>query len=195
MAILGDDAIRASQSLIEARRRESRSEDPWYRRLVGDTGQKRLIRLLQTRTLTEFEQSGFSPSDIVEAGLDITALERFSPTELHAHGFTWDILISLGLGGGQIGKFTWRELNLFGVRKEQIFSLSTSAHDVLSIGLTVQQLHTLGFTREDLMDRGASPEHLEEVFGVEDVGMYLASAPLPNRVPSPPAEKSVTFNF
>ena len=194
MAIIGNDAIRASETLIQARRQARTADNPWYRRLVGDTGQKRLVRLLKTRTLTELEQSGFIPEDLVETGLDITILNRFSPTELHAHGFTWDILKNLGIGGTQISKFTWRELNLFNLRSEQIFSLSTTAHDILSIGLTVQRLHTLGFNQQNLTDRGASPEQLEEIFGREDTQMYLQTESATPR-PVVQTDTSVTFNF
>lgn len=194
MAILGEDAVRTSETLIEARRQRRQTEESWFRRLVGDTGQKRLVRLLKDRTLTEFEQAGFLPQDLVENGLDISILSRFTPTELHAHGFTWDILVDLGIGGGQLRLFTWREINLFNLRKDQIYALSVSAHDILSIGLTVQQLHTLGFTRQNLQERGATPEQLEEIFGQEDVRMYLGGERLRVASPTPP-QTSVTFTF
>ena len=98
------------------------------------------------------------------------------------------------VGGGDLRRFTWTELNLFRLGAEEVFSLSTTAHDVFSMGLSVQQLHTMGFTRANLSERGATLEQLEEIFGPEDVRMYLGGESAP-RPPPTPEQKSVTFTF
>ena len=173
MAIFGEDFLLASQTLIDSRR-EARSQNaPWYRRLVGDTGKAHIARCLKRGTLTQLQQSGYQAEDIVESGLDIMCLERFRPAELHDFGFTLEMLLSMGFGGKQLRDFTWRELNLFGLKAENILNLSVTVHDILAMNLSVQQLHTLGFTRRNLQERGATPAMLEDAFGGEDAQMYL----------------------
>lgn len=208
MAVLGDDLMQTWQTLIQARREASVENTPWYSRLLGDTGQKALIRLLKHGTISQIEQRGYLPADIVEAGLDISTLCG-TPSQWHAFGFVWDDLVSLGLTTRQLQKFSWAELSLFKVSAPRILALTCDIHDILSLDLTIQQLHTLGFTMKNLLERGATQELLTEKFTAEDVNMYLKGAPsapsaaaqigaaprFKSKAAALPGSKSVTFEF
>jgi hypothetical protein len=190
MAVLGDDFVQACESLVAARREAKEADTPWYRRIVGDTGKAHIARCLKRGTLSQLQQAGYMAEDIVEAGLDMSVLDRFTPSELKDFGFTFPMLLSLGLGGKHLRRFSWRELQLFGLKAEDIFNLSTTVHDILAMDLTVQQLHTMGFTRNNLTGRGGTQEMLEGIFGAEDTQMYLGGAPTLS-VP----RASMTFEF
>lgn len=195
---LGNDRLLSIAAVVSARRnaRKDETKAGFFQRIIGskNISSDRLKQYLHSN-LTSLKMNGILPMDFVEQQVSFQSL-RHSVDSMIDFGFTWDHMMRMGLNAEGLQKFQFHHFKQLKIKSNDILNTCPSIHDILSLQMTPQQLHELGFTWTQLEEIGANEDILP--FNKRDINVYFGKQNRPAVQPTQQPRssgKSKKFKF
>lgn len=155
---LGEDRMRAIQSLIDARR--SHVEDK-KKGFMSWLTEKSVMNMIKSGTsLDTLKLKGVTPEDLIEERVDWSTLSSiYKTSSLLDFGFRWHHMITMGFRPEHFKLIDWHQMTeILNLRASDMMKTSLTIRQLADLKIDIAHLHELGFRLRELQQIGANCE-------------------------------------